>query len=221
MKFKCVIFDLDGTLVNTLGDIAANMNRALEEQGFSPFPEERYMDFVGNGIKKLAYHVLPGDKRDEETIEKTAALALGFYAEKPVVYSKPYPGIPELVAALQAMNVRTGVLTNKPDIIARRVVEGIFPAGSFDEVQGEIKGAPRKPDPSTAWDMMIRLGVTPRETIFAGDSEVDIETARAADCSVLAVSWGFRSREILEKAGAGRIIDTPEELLTLIRETRY
>jgi phosphoglycolate phosphatase len=220
LKFTCVIFDLDGTLVNTLEDIARSMNRALEARGFPPVPLASYTDLVGWGIKQLAFLALPPEARDEATVEAVAANAARFYAEEPLVHSKPYPGIPELGAELQRRRIKPAVLTNKPDPVAQLVIEGLFPAGTFDAVRGDIAGRPRKPDPASTWELIMQLDSTPRNTVFAGDSEIDIETARAAECHALGVSWGFRAREILEKAGAQRIIDRPQELLDLIRETR-
>jgi phosphoglycolate phosphatase len=117
---------------------------------------------------------------------------------------------------LRRRKIRTAVLSNKPDPVSRLVVEGSFPRGLFDLVQGEIPGLPRKPDPSGAWEILVQLDRTPRETILVGDSEIDIETAVNTGCFPLGVSWGFRPRETLEKAGAARIIGKPEELLELL-----
>jgi phosphoglycolate phosphatase len=220
MRFKCVIFDLDGTLVNTLADIALAMNTALYERGFPALPEEAYAGIVGNGIGRLAYLALPEENRDEKLAGELAKRAAQLYAEKPVIRSKVYQGITELLFGLRNLRVRTAVLTNKPDPVAHIVIGRLFPAGTFEAVQGELPGVPRKPDPASTWELLMKLDVTPRETIFAGDSEVDLETARAAECPPLLVSWGFRSREALEKAGAPRIIDRPGELLALVRETR-
>jgi phosphoglycolate phosphatase len=220
MRFKCVVFDLDGTLVNTLGDIALAMNTALCERDFPGLPDEAYTGIVGNGIRRLAYMAMPEDRRDEKLAEELAKRAAQLYAEKPVVHSKIYPGIQELLFDLRNRRIKSAVLTNKPDPVARMVIDRLFPPGTFEEVQGELPGVPRKPDPASTWEILLRLDVTPRETIFAGDSEVDLETALAAECSPLLVSWGFRSRGALEKAGAPRIIDRPEELITLIRDTR-
>ena len=206
--------------MNTLGDIALAMNTALCERGFPELPVEAYADIVGNGIRHLAHFALPEEKRDENVVEELAKRAGRLYAERPVVHSKVYPGIQELLFELEKLRVRSAVLTNKPDLVARMVIDRLFPAGAFDVVQGELPGVPRKPDPASTWELLMKLDVTPRETIFIGDSEVDLETARAAECSPLLVSWGFRSREALEKTGVPRIIDRPEELLTLIRETR-
>jgi phosphoglycolate phosphatase len=175
---------------------------------------------VGWGIKRLAFLALPPAARDEKTAEEVAADAVRFYAEAPLVYSRPYPGIPELVAELRRKRIKAAVLTNKPDPVAQLVIEGLFPPHSGDIVQGDLPGRPRKPDPASTWEILMQLDSTPRNTIFAGDSEIDMETARAAECHALGVSWGFRSREVLEKAGAQRIINSPRELLGLIQETR-
>jgi phosphoglycolate phosphatase len=221
MKFKCVIFDLDGTLVDTLGDIARSMNAALTSFGFPARDETDYPPLVGRGIRRLAEDCLPPAARGPETVEKVAEAALERYAEKPIVSSEPYPGIMDLLYGLSALKIKTVVLSNKPDRVAKLVIRGLFPPALFDIVQGEIPGVPRKPDPTAAWDILLNLDVTPRETLFAGDSRVDLETARAAECSPLGVSWGFRSREALIRAGAPRVIGHPSELLDIIKETRY
>jgi phosphoglycolate phosphatase len=220
MKFNCIIFDLDGTLADTLGDIAASMNGALESRGFPPVPREQYAGMVGWGIKRLALLALPPEARDEKNAETLAAAAVRFYAEKPLVYSRPYPEIPPLVEELRRLKIKTAVLTNKPDPLARLVIDGLFPAGSFDIVLGEKPGVPGKPNPAPVWEILMELDRSPRNTIFAGDSEVDMETARAAECHALGVSWGFRPRKALEQAGAERIVDSPGEILSLIRHTK-
>jgi phosphoglycolate phosphatase len=220
VKYRCVLFDLDGTLVDTIDDIALSMNRALESQGFPAREPAEYPALVGRGIRNLARDCLPPGERTEENTGRVTEAAARFYAEKPVVRSRPYPGIPGLLAGLSQLKIRCAVLSNKPDAVARLVIGRLFPPDSFDLVQGEIPGVPRKPDPGAAWDILVSLGCTPRETIFMGDSEVDMETARNIGCFPLGVSWGFRPVETLEKAGAARIIQNPEELLDLIKETR-
>jgi phosphoglycolate phosphatase len=218
MKFRCVIFDLDGTLVDTLGDIAAAMNKALKAADLPELATEEYRGKVGWGIRRLAYLSMPEDKRDEKRAEELAAASARFYAESPLAVSRPYPGMSEAVAELKRRKIKTAVLTNKPDPVAQLVIAGLFPALSFDMVIGERKGAKRKPDPATAWEIILGLGLTPRDTIFVGDSEIDMETALAADCHALAVSWGYRPRELLVQAGAQRVIDKPEELVALIND---
>jgi phosphoglycolate phosphatase len=217
VKYRCVLFDLDGTLVDTIDDIALSMNRALEGRGFPARKPEEYPALVGRGIRNLARDSLPPAERTEQNIDLVMEAAARFYQENPVVHSSPYPGILELLAGLSRLKIRCAVLSNKPDTVTRLVIRGLFPPASFDLVQGEIPGVPRKPDPSAAWDILVSLGCTPRETIFMGDSEVDMETARNTGCFPLGVGWGFRSPELLEKAGAARIIQRPEELLSLVR----
>ena len=213
LKYSGVIFDLDGTLVDSLEDIAVSMNRALRMHGFPELPLKEYLGKVGWGIKRLAYLSLPKEARNEETNALIAADALNFYAETPIGYSKPYPGILELVSALKGKKIKTAVLTNKPDHIAQKVISGLFLPGSFDCVQGEIHGKPRKPDPGSVWEILVGFDLVPSRVIFAGDSEIDMETAVAAGCFPMGVSWGYRSREIIKKSGARQIIDKPCEVM--------
>ena len=229
MKYKGVIFDLDGTLIDTLGDIAASMNKALEKHGFPALETGAYRDKVGWGIRRLAsLCIQEGCKIDGreldnsalESLEQKATLvaedSIRFYCDKPLIFTKAYPGIPELIAELRQRKMKTAVLTNKPNPTAQIVVAGLFPQGSFNFVKGEIFGRPRKPDPACVWDILVDMGLSPADIIFAGDSEVDIETAVSSGCFPLGVSWGYRSRETIIKAGARHIIEKPEELLDLL-----
>jgi phosphoglycolate phosphatase len=170
---------------------------------------------VGWGIAKLAALALP-EGQGEETVKAVAAEATRIYCAQPVIASRPYTGMAELVTGLRAKKLKTAVLSNKPDPVLRLVIDRLFPAGAFDEVRGEQPGAARKPDPSLVWDLLVNLDRDPRNTLFVGDSEVDMETARNAGCYPLGVSWGFRSRAALEEAGAARIIDSPEEIWELV-----
>ena len=214
-KHRGVIFDLDGTLVNTLGDIAVSMNRALELHRFPALPVAEFKDKVGWGIKRLAFLSLPAEARSEETAAVIAQEAAGFYAEAPFVHSRPYPGIPELVSILRQRKIMTAVLTNKPDRVAQLVIAGLFPSGSFDAVQGEMRDRPRKPDPACVWDLLVNMNLSPADVIVVGDSEVDMETALVSGCFPLGVSWGYRPVRTIEEAGARKIIDKPDELLEL------
>ncbi|MDR0316572.1 MAG: HAD family hydrolase, partial [Treponema sp.] len=177
MKHKGVIFDLDGTIVDTLEDIAASMNKALEKHGFPLLETKEYTEKVGWGLRRLAFLCLPEDMRNDETAGLVAADAMKFYSDAPLVYTKPYPGIPELIAKLKEKKIKTAILTNKPDPTAQLVVAGLFPQGSFNIIRGETNDRPRKPDPSCVWDLLVDLNLNPADIIFAGDSEVDIETA--------------------------------------------
>jgi phosphoglycolate phosphatase len=215
MRFKGVIFDLDGTLADTIEDITASMNRALQLRGFPEVAAESCREKVGWGIKRLAFLCLPEAARNEELAAEIAVEAFRFYRERPLVHTRPYPGILELIAALGQRKVKAAVLTNKSDPVAQQVIAGLFPPSSFAAVRGDREGVKRKPDPASTWELIMDLGITPRETIFVGDSEVDMATALASDCHALGVSWGYRPRTVLEQAGAQRIIDRPEELLEL------
>ena len=216
LKYKGIIFDCDGTLIDTLGDISVSMNKALKLHGFPELTNDEYKDKVGWGIKRLAYLSLPEEKRNMETATLVAGDAINFYTEEPLITSFVYPGILELVITLKGKKLKTAVLTNKPNVPAQLVINGLFPPNTFNFVRGEIKGKPRKPDPACVWDLLVNMNLTPAEVIFVGDSEIDMETALAAGCFPLGVSWGYRSRETLENAGAKRIIDKPAELLELL-----
>ena len=215
-KYKGVIFDLDGTLVDTLADIAAAMNSALKQHGFPELPVEDYRDKVGWGIRRLAFLSLSEANRSQKNAELLAADAAAFYASSPVVYSRLYPGIPELINALLAKKVKTIVLTNKPDPVAQKVIAGLFPPASFEIVRGESAEKARKPDPACVWELLVELDLIPASVILAGDSEIDMETALSSGCYALGVGWGYRSRQVIMNAGAKRIIERPQELLELL-----
>jgi len=213
MKYTGVIFDLDGTLVDSLEDIALAMNQTLKSFDFPELSADSYLEKVGWGLNHLVHHALPEEARQEETVTKLASHMLEFYSQNPVTYSKPYPGILELISTLKGKKIKTAVLTNKQNPVAQKVIASLFPPGSFDLVLGEIRGKPRKPDPTCAWELMISLDLMPASTIFVGDSEVDMETAVSAGCFPVGVSWGYRSRNVIKDGGARRIIDKPCELL--------
>ncbi|MCL2093131.1 MAG: HAD family hydrolase [Treponema sp.] len=212
-KHRALIFDLDGTLVDTLGDIAASMNRALSQRGFPELPVKDFAQRVGWGSRRLAYLCLPEEVRNEDLAAQISEEATVYYAQEPLVHSRVYPGILEAVAALGQKKIITAVLTNKPDPVAQKVIAGLFGPQAFTIVQGEVPGRARKPDPGAVWDMLVELGLNPADTIFFGDSEIDMETALASGCYPLGCSWGYRSREAIMEAGARRIIDDPAEIL--------
>jgi phosphoglycolate phosphatase len=216
MKRRCVIFDCDGTLVNTLEDIAASMNQALVHCGFPPVPLEQYSGMVGWGIIRLAALALPEEARTEAAIQQVADQAQRIYFENPLGASRPYPGMAELAAELRSKKMKIAVLSNKPDAVLHRVIEGLFPAVTFDAIRGERPGGLRKPDPSMVWELLVELDHSPADAVLTGDSEIDMETARNAGCYPLGVSWGYRPRSILEAAGAARIIDKPEEFWQVV-----
>jgi phosphoglycolate phosphatase len=213
LKYSCVLFDLDGTLVDTLADIAAAMNHALAKHGFPPLEPSRYRSIVGNGIQRLAYDALPESEKNDSLAAVVSGEARQYYAEHPADYAKPYPGIAEVLAELKRRQVKTAVLSNKPDEITRLVIAKLFNAGLFDCVTGEQPGVARKPDPESSWELLALMDRTPRQTMFVGDSEIDMETAKNIGCLPVGVRWGFRTADQIEKAGAALIIHHPEEIL--------
>ena len=209
-----VIFDLDGTLVDTLEDLAAAMNRTLRGRGFPVHPAGAYKLMVGDGFRSFAYRALPESERDEATVDSVRAEAAYYYAGHCVDLSRPYAGVPELLAALAAKALPMAVLSNKPDDLVQRVVEGLFSPGTFAIIRGETEGFPRKPDPASALDIAARLGARPGEALYLGDSNVDMATARAAGMVALGAAWGFRGEDELRAAGADAVLAAPIDLLS-------
>ncbi len=209
---RAVIFDLDGTLVDSLGDIAAAMNRSLAGRGFPTHPVDAYRTFIGEGVQKLAERALPPGQQQQK-----AALLQAYqadYAENLLQTSAPYPGIPELLDALSARSIPMAILSNKPDAPTRRMVETLLGKWRFRAVAGERPGVPRKPDPAAALELARAMDVAASAVSFVGDTLVDVSTARAAGMRPLGVLWGFRAREV---AAAGvPTVQHPGELLPLL-----
>lgn len=209
-----VIFDLDGTLLNTIDDLADAGNHVCAAHGWPTHTVEEFKLMVGNGIPKLVERFVP------EGLEKTALAAAlsefsAYYDVHKADKTAPYAGIPEAVAALKGAGVRMAVLSNKAHDLAGPVVEGYFP-GVFPVVQGALPSVPTKPDPTLLRQLMARLGAQPETTLFVGDSNVDIRTGKNGGLTACGVLWGFRSRRELEAEGADCIVETPEQLMRLI-----
>jgi phosphoglycolate phosphatase len=216
MNYSCVFFDLDGTLVNTIGDIAAAMNHALGKFHFPELPVDDYIPIVGRGIKSLALHAMPISERNESLAAIIAGEAEGYYREHAVVHSKVYPGILEMLGVLKRKKVKLAIISNKPDSITRLVAATLFPLGTFDAVSGETPEMPRKPDPSLAWEMLSHIDMTPRRTVFVGDSEVDMQTAINIGALPIGVSWGYGSVDAIIHSGSARIVNHPQEIVNIV-----
>ncbi len=218
--FNTIIFDLDGTLVDTIADIAFFMNKALQMRELPVVPEAEYKKLVGWGMKRLALNVMPPDMREnalaDALSDELAADATRFYMENPVIKTKPYDGIPQTLTELRRRKFKIAVLSNKPDAAAQAVTRLLFLQNTFDIVQGDSAGKPRKPSPDPVWDILMELDASPRDTLFLGDSEIDMETALAAGCHAVGAAWGFRGRKTLEQSGAERVIDKPADLLEVL-----
>ena len=216
MKTSLVIFDLDGTLLNTIGDLAVACNAVLAMRGLPQHSYEEYRHFVGNGILRLVERALPEELRTPENVALVRADFVKYYTEHIDRYTKPYAGIPEVVADLARRGVRMAVASNKFQAGTGRLIRSFFPTTEFVAVFGQRAGVPLKPDPQVDNEIMAAAGVTPDECIHVGDSGVDMQTAHAAGVRSVGVTWGFRSRDELVGNGAGAIIDRPSQLIELI-----
>lgn len=210
------IFDLDGTLLDTIGDLAAACNAALARHDLPQHTYADYCGFVGNGILRLVERALPEALRTPETIARVRADFLDCYLAAIDTHTRPYPGIPELLAALAARGVQLAVASNKFQAGTETLIRRFFPAHDFASVLGQRPGVPLKPDPAVIREILATTHTPPEEVLYIGDSGIDIETARAAGVRSVGVMWGFRSREELQQAGAGHLVDTPAAILALL-----
>ena len=209
---RAVIFDLDGTLADSLADIAAAMNRTLEAHGFPVHPVSAYRTFVGEGVRKLVERALPPGTEDLR--EAFIQAYEGDYAEHLLDATRLFPGVPEVLDALEETGVPVGVLSNKPDVPTRRLVDALCGRWAFRAVFGERPGVPRKPDPTSALALADALATPPESVAFVGDTSVDMLTARAASMRPVGVLWGFRPQEVL--ASGAEAASTGRELARLL-----
>ena len=214
---KLIIFDLDGTLLNTIADLAQSTNHALQALGYPTHPESDYNFMVGNGINKLFERALPKGEKSEENVLRVRKEFVPYYDVHNADKSRPYPGIPELLAALKAEGIQTAVFSNKADAFCGKIIEHYFGPGSFSLVRGSRPGVPTKPDPAGVYSLMADLGAAPESTLFVGDSDVDILTGHNAGLPALGVLWGFRGEAELTAAGADALAAKPEDILAYLR----
>ena len=235
--FQNVIFDLDGTLLNTIDDLADAANWVCARHGWPLHTVEEYKRFVGNGIPRLVERFAPAPERTPEGLARALEEFSERYGAHRADKTAPYAGMPEAVERLRAAGVRTAVLSNKADqmagpvvehynllvtrtlskahALAGPVVEDYYP-GQFPWVQGALPGLPTKPDPTLLHRLMEQMGASPEDTLFVGDSDVDIRTARNGGLTSCGVLWGFRGRAELEAEGADCLARTPEELVKAV-----
>ena len=232
---QACIFDLDGTLSDTLRSIAYTSNRSLEKEGLLPLPEQNYRFYAGNGAKELVRAYLAATKRSERPeMAKLNAGALTHDPKNPDDFDyyyesymreferycmyevKPYAGIPELLQALKARGLKLAVCSNKPDSQAKTVVADLFGADLFDEVHGQREGVPRKPSPVGPLQIAKAFGTSPERCLYLGDTNTDMQTGKAAGMFTVGVLWGFRDRAELEENHADAIVAAPAEVLTLL-----
>ncbi|MBE6799042.1 MAG: HAD family hydrolase [Ruminococcaceae bacterium] len=215
LKIKAVIFDVDGTLLDTYRDLANAVNFALIENGLPTHSSEKYKYFCGNGTEKMIERALPEDKRDDALIAHLKKYYLDFYNKHTGEETRVYDGIQELLSTLKQKGIKMGVVSNKIDCMVQQVIPQYF-GDCFDFVTGQRDGIPAKPDPALVFEAMKALGVESSECIFVGDSGVDAMTGSRSGAFMVGVLWGFRDRDELVTNGADAVISTPMELLEYI-----
>ena len=218
MSKHLAIFDLDGTLLNTIADLATATNQALEACGFPTHPISAYPMFVGIGINKLFERALPAESRSEENIMRIRAHFLPYYDEHNADLSKPYPGIPQLLEELQTAGVHLAVASNKYQRATEKLIRHYFPTIRFAAVFGQREGIPVKPHPQIVEDILTLVPVNKEEVIYIGDSGVDMQTALHAGVESIGVTWGFRPKEELLQHSPTYLVDSADEIKILIND---
>lgn len=222
IMYKVCIFDLDGTLTDSLESLTFSVNETLREMKLPEITSEQCRSFVGNGARYLMEKAITVSgrthlKRLDEAMERYGRI----FDANCTYHVIPYPGILAMLEEMEQKKIALAVLSNKPHRQAVHVVEEIFGKGRFQIIQGQKDNVPRKPDPAAALWIADMLHVTPEETVYIGDSEVDVATGKAAGMLTIGVSWGFRKRHVLEEAGAEYIADVPEEIMKWINIGRF
>lgn len=216
MTYRAIVFDLDGTLLDTLADIGDACNAALAQHAFPVHPVDAYRYFVGDGVAFLLRRALPEAHRDDTTIARVAQTYRVEYGKRWHLKSRPYEGIGDLLDALDARKIPLAVFSNKPDEFTQQCVTKLLPRWSFSMVMGASNAFARKPDPAGALHIARTLNVPPERFIYVGDTSTDMETAVSAGMLPVGVEWGFRTVDELEASGARHIIRHPRELVALI-----
>ena len=217
--YKSCIFDLDGTLTNTLDSLVYSTNETLKEMKLPQISEEQCRLFVGNGARVLIEKALGSSGSENlDRVEEAMQIYGRIFDANCTYHVVPYEGITEMLESMKNRGLKLAVLSNKPHKQAVHVVETIFGKETFQWIQGQIDTVPRKPDPTAVLQIAEKLGATPEETLYIGDSEVDVATGKNAQMHTVGVTWGFRGKEVLEDAGAELIVDSPEEIMNMIED---
>lgn len=220
-KYRAAVFDLDGTTANTLENLAFCANSVIAEYGLTPVETDKFRYFVGDGSRVQMQRLLKYKNKyngpdDEPFLEEVFQKYLLFLSDHCADGVVPYDGIPELITELKARGLQCAVFSNKPHRQACKVIASVFPEGTFYDVLGQMDSYPRKPDPYGALRLAEKMDVLPRECIYIGDTNTDMQTGRNAGMYTIGVLWGFRDREELEKAGADIIVSSPADILKIL-----
>jgi len=213
---KLIVFDLDGTLINSLEDLADSANHVLEQHGFPTHPVDAYRYFVGDGVRKLIERILPPEERTDAQIEQCKAEFVAYYKIHMEDKTSVYEGITDLLKALKARGLKIAVATNKVHVAVEPLMAKYFPGIHFDSMIGQREGIPVKPHPQIMCDILKETGCQPSEALHVGDTATDMQLAHNAGVTPVGVLWGYRPLEELQEAGAKFIISRPEELLGLL-----
>ena len=216
MKYRAVVFDLDGTLLDTLEDLADSMNRVLRDKGLPTHPTEAFRSFVGNGAAMLVSRALPPEKRSDELTADCLEAFHREYNRNWKMKSKPYSGVSKLLDALTAKHIEMAVLTNKPQAFAELCINEFLSDWEFAVILGQRDGVPMKPDPDGPREIVRRLEIPSDAFLYLGDSDVDMKTAVNAGMLPVGAQWGFRSERELRESGAVEVIGRPTELLKFV-----
>lgn len=216
MSFKAIIFDLDGTLIDSLEDLCNAANRVLKKNNFPTHKMEKYRYFVGEGVVALITRALPDEIKNEDIINSCVGEFREEYRKSWNIKTKPYEGIAEMLDLITLRGLKMAVLSNKPDYFTKKCVAAFLPNWKFDRIIGQRDDVPKKPDPAGAKEIAEYLAVSPSEIIYVGDTPIDMETAIAAGMLPVGVLWGFRPEDELKKSGAHIVIQKPEEIIEVI-----
>lgn len=219
MTFRGAIFDLDGTLLDTLADIGNAANAVLEHHGFPTHSLDEYRFFIGDGVRVLMERALPASAKDQHTLEACLETMRAEYKRHLNRTTMVYPGIPEMLEALRQRRLKLAVFSNKNDAFARGCVRDYFGSDAFDQVLGLRDGFPRKPDPAGALEIAEGWHLAPSEILYLGDTGTDMQTATSAGMFPIGVLWGFRERAELEQHGARWVLKHPSELIERLEST--
>jgi phosphoglycolate phosphatase len=214
--FQAIIFDLDGTLLYTLADIAGSVNRTLARYHFPEHPIDAYKYFIGNGWKMLVTRALPEDRRSEPVIAECVTQSRKVYQDNWNRQTRLYEGIPDLLDKLTERKLPLAVLSNKPHDYMLRCVDWYLNKWKFKALMGQSENFPLKPDPASALEVAGQIGLPPSAFLFIGDSAVDIQTAEAAGMHSVGVTWGFRGPQELKEAGCRTLVHHPQDILSLL-----
>jgi phosphoglycolate phosphatase len=219
MTFRAVLFDLDGTLLDTLDDLADSTNLALGQLGLPQHPVESFKRFIGDGIENLIRRAVPENRRDAATLAECVILTRQNYSVRWAEKTRPYEGIPALLDAVNSRGVPMAVLSNKPHDFTQLCVDRLLAGWRFEVVLGAMPTLPKKPDPTGAWQIAERLSARPAEIVYLGDTGTDMQTAVAAEMFPVGALWGFRAADELQANGARVLIQHPLDLLPILDGT--